>query len=77
MAQVRQFHSFLIPQPFQNAPVLRSHIPADNILHEPNFLTPVLQSMQLSNDLIPFVNQIGPDRFRQIKNPRPVRIRDF
>lgn len=64
----------MVFQSLQNPRVLRPDISLDDILNEANFLDSVLESMQLSDDLISFVDKIGAYCLHQIKFAKTVGV---
>ncbi len=58
MSESGHFDALVVLQPLQNTRVLRTDVSLNDILDKPYLLDTVFKSMQLSDDLISFVNQI-------------------
>lgn len=74
MREDRHLAALVVPQTLEDPCVLRSDISFDDILHEFYLFYAVLQSVQLSNDFVTLIDQVGPNRLDEVELSKSVRV---
>ncbi len=74
MREDRHLAALVVPQTLENPCVLRSNISFDDVLHEFYLFDTVLQSVQLRDDLVTLINQVGPNCLNEVELSEPVCV---
>jgi hypothetical protein len=77
MRECGQFDSFVVFEPFEYAGVLGADVPFYDVFDEADLLDAVLESVELGDDFIAFVDQVGADGFDEVEFAEAVGVGHF